>query len=283
MKPVEKLRQLLLESSILMVPGCYDAISAKLIEKAGFQAAFMGGFSVSASRLALPDTGLISYGEMVDQGRNICNAVSIPIFGDGDTGYGNAVNVKRTVEGYASAGFACVMIEDQLWPKRCGHTKGKLTVDRAEAFARIQAAIDAREGGADIMIMARTDANATLGFKEAVLRARTFAEMGADITFLEAPETIDEMKEYCDKVPGLKMANMLEQGKTPVLSPSMLSNIGFNIAAYPLTLLLASVNAVEKALDSLLRNEAAEDLSTFSHLKDIVGFPEYYETEKKYE
>ncbi|MDM8515617.1 isocitrate lyase/PEP mutase family protein [Desulfobacterales bacterium HSG16] len=283
MKPVEKLRQLLLGPDILMVPGCYDALSAKLIEKAGFQAAFMGGFSVSASRLALPDTGLISYGEMVDQGRNICSAVSIPIFGDGDTGYGNAVNVKRTVEGYASAGFACVMIEDQVWPKRCGHTKGKLTVDRAEAFARIQAAVDAREGGADIMIMARTDANATIGFKEAVLRARTFAEMGADVTFLEAPETIDEMKEYCDKVPGLKMANMLEQGKTPVLSPSILSNIGFNIAAYPLTLLLASVNAVEKALDGLLRNEAAENTATFSHLKDIVGFPEYYETEKKYE
>ena len=136
------------------MPGCHDALSAKLCENAGFETAFMSGFAVSASRLGLPDTGLISYAEMLNQGQNICNAVSIPIWGDGDTGFGNACNIKRTVKGYAQAGFACIMLEDQIAPKRCGHTKGKTIVSRDEAAMRIQAAVDARNEGADILIMA---------------------------------------------------------------------------------------------------------------------------------
>jgi 2-methylisocitrate lyase-like PEP mutase family enzyme len=215
MSPATRLRELLAAPEILVMPGCYDAISARLIERAGFKTTFMGGFAVSASRIGMPDTGLISYAEMVDQGNNICSAVSIPVIGDGDTGYGNALNVQRTVRGYARAGFACVMIEDQVAPKRCGHTRGKQTVDRDEAFARVQAAVDAREAGTDILIMARTDANATEGFDEALERARTFAEIGVDITFLEAPRNEEQMRAYCEKVPGPKMANMVEQGDTP--------------------------------------------------------------------
>ena len=143
----KKLRDLLAGDGLLVAPGCYDAMSARLIERAGFNATFMGGFAVSASRIGMPDTGLISYSEMMDQGSSICDAVNIPVLGDGDTGYGNAINVKRTVQGYAKAGLSCVMIEDQLAPKRCGHTKGKQVVSRSEAASRLKAAVDARDAG----------------------------------------------------------------------------------------------------------------------------------------
>ena len=277
----EQLKNLLAGPQILMVPGCYDALTARLVERAGFDAAFMGGFAVSASRLALPDTGLISYGEMADQGRDICAAVSIPVFGDGDTGYGNAMNVGRTVRGYAMAGFACVMIEDQVAPKRCGHTRGKQVVDRPEAFARIRAAVDARDQGADILVMARTDANGVQGLDEAVFRAEKFRELGADITFMEAPETEHEMRFYCERVEGPKMANMVEQGKTPIFAPKELEQIGYKIAAYPLTVLLSSLSAMETALAKLRKGLLNENASTFDHLREVVGFPEYYEAEEK--
>ena len=282
MTAADRLRKLLNSPNILVIPGCYDALSAKLIERAGFPAAFMGGFAVSAARIGMPDTGLISYAEMVDQGRNICSSVSIPIFGDGDTGYGNAVNVRRTVQGYAQAGFACIMIEDQVSPKRCGHTRGKQTVSRGEAFARIQAAVDARKQGIDILIMARTDANATMGLEEAIFRARKFVEIGADITFLEAPLNGEEMRSYCKKVPGLRMANMVEQGDTPILSPARLQEIGYKIVAYPLTLMLSGIHAMEDALSDLKRGHRPRGLADFVHLREIVGFPEYYQTEQKY-
>ncbi|MCZ6489969.1 MAG: isocitrate lyase/PEP mutase family protein [Acidobacteria bacterium] len=282
MSAAERLRELLSGPDILATPGCYDALSARLIERAGFPVAFMGGFAVSASRIGMPDTGLISYAEMVDQGRNICSAVSIPVIGDGDTGYGNAVNVQRTVRGYAQAGFACVMLEDQASPKRCGHTRGKQTVSREEAFARIQAAVDERNAGADILIMARTDALATEGLEEAVHRGKTFASLGADITFLEGPRNEDQMRAFCKAVPGPKMANLVEQGDTPLLSPQKLQAIGYKIALYPLTLMLAGIQSMENALVSLKRGESAAGIADFPHLREIVGFPEYNEAEKRY-
>jgi 2-methylisocitrate lyase-like PEP mutase family enzyme len=282
MSSASRLREFLAKPEILIMPGCYDAMSARLIERAGFQATFMGGFAVSASRIGMPDTGLISYAEMLDQGSNICSAVSIPVIGDGDTGYGNALNVQRTVRGYARAGFACVMIEDQVAPKRCGHTRGKQTVDRKEAFARVQAAVDTREAGSDILIMARTDANATEGFDEALERARIFTDIGVDITFLEAPRNEEQMRAYCEGVPGPKMANMVEQGDTPVLSPSALQDIGYKIAIYPITLMLAGIHAMEQALAALAEGRAPENVAAFAHLRDIVGFPDYYEAETRY-
>jgi len=278
----ERLRQLLSEPDIIVMPGCFDAISAKLIERAGFRATFMSGSAVSAARIGVPDTGLISYSEMVDQGRNICSAVSIPVIGDGDTGYGNALNVKRTVRGYADAGFACIMIEDQVAPKRCGHTRGKQTVSRKEAFARVQAAVDARREGANILIMARTDANATEGFEEAILRAKAFVDIGADITFLEAPRNEEEMRAYGERVPGLKMANMVEQGDTPFLTATRLEEFGYKIVIHPITLMLAGIKAMEYALAAIKRGKHPNDLAEFAHLRDIVGFPAYYEAEKKY-
>lgn len=282
MRPTERLRALLAEPGIIVMPSCFDALSARLIERTGFSATFMSGFAVSAARVGLPDTGLMSYAEVVDQGRNICSAVSIPVIGDGDTGYGNPLNVQRTVRGFADAGFACIMLEDQVAPKRCGHTRGKQIVGRNEAFARIQAAIDARDAGADILIMARTDANATDGLEEAIFRARTFAEMGVDITFLEAPRNEDEMHVYCEGLPGPKMANMVEQGDSPFLPPERLEAIGYKIVIYPITLMLASVRAMENALSAIKAGRHPEELAAFPYLREIVGFPEYYEAETKY-
>ncbi len=279
--PAKQLKTLLSRPELLVMPGCHDAISAKLCQQAGFNSAFMSGFAVSASRIAQPDTGLISYAELLDQGRNICQAVDIPIWGDGDTGFGNACNVKRTVKGYAHAGFACIMIEDQIAPKRCGHTKGKSIVSRSEAEARIQAAVDAKNEGADILIMARTDARATHNLDEAIYRANRFDEIGADINFVEAPETISEMKEYCSQVPGHKLANLIENGKTPLLPHDELEKIGYKIAVYPLTLLNSSIISMQNALRLLKKGENAKQLN-FKDLTNTVGFPEYYEEEQRY-
>ncbi len=280
--PADKLRDLLNKPGLLTMPGCHDAISAKLIEQAGFKLGFMSGFAVSASQLGVADTGLISYGEMVAQGRAICSSVSIPMFGDGDTGFGNAVNVKRTVQGYANAGFGCIMLEDQVMPKRCGHTKGKVVVSREEAFSRLQAAIDARNEGLDILIMARTDSRATHDLDEAIYRTAEFARIGADITFLEAPESEQEMREYCNSVPGPKMANMIEHGKTPVLPPEQLEEIGYKIAVFPLTLINASILAMRQSLETIKNGKKPSNVLDFEELKSAVGFTEYYKEFDRY-
>jgi 2-methylisocitrate lyase-like PEP mutase family enzyme len=277
----QQLRQLLAQPNMLTITGCHDALSARLAEQAGFPAVFMSGFAVSATRLAMPDTGLISFGEMLDQGRNIANAIDIPLFGDGDTGFGNALNIKRTVREYANAGFACIMLEDQVSPKRCGHTRGKSVVDRDEALLRIKAATDARDEGADILIMARTDARATHGIDEAIARCQAFVELGADITFLEAPESIEEMQRYCREVPGYKMVNLIEQGKTPLIPRSELAAMGYKIAVYPLTLLNVSIKAMREALIAL-REERTPPVLPFNELTDAVGFMTYYADEDRY-
>lgn len=274
-----RLRALLGHGRLIVMPCCFDALSARLIETAGFPLTFMSGFAVAAARLALPDTGLISYGEMLDQGRTICAAVRIPVIGDGDTGYGNALNVKRTVRGYAMAGFAAVMIEDQRAPKRCGHTAGKEVVGRAEALTRIRAAIDAREAlreeGGDILILARTDARATHGFEEALARAEAFAAAGADIHFIEALKDESEMAAFCATVDGPKMINLLEGGDTPILSQDRLEAAGFAIAAYPLTLLSSALRAMTESLEALRSGRPPDRLMDFAELRRLVGFESY--------
>ena len=278
----QRLRVLLDRPGILVMPGCHDAMSARLIEEAGFELGFMSGFGVSAARLGMPDTGLISYGELADQGQNICRAVSIPMIGDGDTGFGSAQNIKRTVQGYERAGFAAIMLEDQVAPKRCGHTEGKSVVGRDEALTRIRAAVDARDARSGILIMARTDARACIDLDEAILRCRLFREIGADITFLEAPLDEEEMRRYCAEVDGPKMANLIEGGKTPLLSPQQLEAIGYKIAVYPLTLLNVSIQAMRTALVSLRRSERPTAAMDFEELKKAVGFPAYYDEEARY-
>lgn len=247
-----------------------------MTERAGFPLTFMSGFAVASTRLAAPDTGLISYGEMLDQGRSICSAVDIPVIGDADTGYGNPMNVRRTVEGYARAGFAAAMIEDQRAPKRCGHTRGKEVVSREEATARIRAAVDARDAGAEILIMARTDARAVHGLDEAIERCRAFVDLGVDIVFLEAPQSEEEMERFCDAVPDKpKMANIVEGGDTPALSPERLGEMGYRIAAYPLTLVSVAARAMEEALCALKDGRPAPNRLSFESLQGLVGFPEY--------
>jgi 2-methylisocitrate lyase-like PEP mutase family enzyme len=278
-----KLRTLLSQDTCHAMPCCWDGLSAKMIADAGFGFTFMSGFAVSASRIAAPDTGLISFGEMLDQGRNICAATPIPVIGDGDTGYGNALNVRRTVEMYARAGFAAVMIEDQLAHKRCGHTKGKLVVERAEALNRIKAAVDAREAGADIMILARTDARHAHGLDEAITRAKAFSDIGADILFIEAPQSQDEMARLTREAPGIHMANIVEGGATPILSPSELHQLGYRFAAYPLTLLSASMKAIAESLRAFRDGKHPADMvMDFSDLRKTVGFDDYYNAEKAY-
>ena len=279
-----KLRELISSVVFLPMPCCFDALSGKMIEQAGFNLTFMSGFAASASRIGAPDLGLMSYGEVVDHARNITDATSIPLIADGDTGYGNAMNVIRTVSGLAKAGCAGVLIEDQLAPKRCGHTPGKEVVGREEAFDRIKAAVDARENGDDILIMARTDANHTYGLTEALERAQKFHDLGADILFVEAPKNEEEMKQICSELPGCKMANIVEGGLTPNIPMTELNEMGYQIAAYPLTLLSASMRAMKNALANLKSDTPRDnDILNFSELRDIIGFEEYYEISSQYE
>lgn len=282
--PAARLRQVLQQPGLITMPCCYDALTSRLIHEAGFALTLMSGFAVSAARLAQPDTGLISFAEMVDQLRNICAAApGLCVIGDGDTGYGNAINVRRTVREYALAGAAAIMIEDQVSPKRCGHTRGKQVVSRGEAKMRIRAAVDERQenGDCDILIMARTDACGVLGFDEALDRCRLFVDEGADIIFLEAPETRAEMERFCRAIPRPCMANMVSGGATPVLPPRELEALGYKIAAYPLALISTAVRAMQQALAALAQGEKPDEVS-FDELKRLVGFPEYYALEQRY-
>ena len=279
----DKLKNLLDQKDIIVMPGCYDALSAKLIEREDLNAGFMSGFAVSSTKIGMPDTGLISFAEMAEQVRNICNVTSIPIIFDGDTGYGNAVNVYRTVRGFADAGAAAIMIEDQKWPKKCGHTKGKDVVEINEANSRIKAAVDASKmNNKDILVMARTDAIATRGLDDAIKRMQKFSELGADILFIEAIKSREDMKRVIKEVPGHHMINLIEDGETPLLEMNELEDIGFKIAVFPLTLMSASVKTMQESLKNMKNKTYNTNVSKFSDLRDIVGFNEYYEIEDKY-
>ena len=278
-----KLRNLIKNNSFLPIPSCFDALSAKLIEQTGFETMFMSGFAASASRIGEPDLGVMTLTEVLDQLNNITDATSLPVIGDGDTGYGNAMNVQRTVKSFAKIGCAGVLIEDQLSPKRCGHTPGKDVVSREEAFDRIRASVDAREEK-DILIMARTDANHTHGIKEAIERAQIFHELGSDILFVEAPKTEDEMRLICQEVPGCKIANIVEGGLTPNLSMKELEDIGYNMAVYPLTALSSAMKAMVDSLNKLKTDDdRSSNLMSFTELRKRVGFDDYYEVSSRYE
>jgi len=284
MTPAQRLREVLIAPGLEVVPGCFDALSAKLIADAGFKVTFMSGFAVSAARLGLPDTGLISFAEMLDSLRScVSGAARIPLIGDGDTGYGNALNVQRTVVEYARAGAAAVMIEDQVSPKKCGHTRGKQVIAREEARMKIRAAVDARHD-ADILILARTDARAVHGFDEALDRCRDFETEGADIIFLEAPENELEMRRFCEAMRKPCMANMVPGGKTPILPPQELQNIGYKLALYPVALMSTAIAAMQAAL-AALRPESKKAFPPsvlFAELQRVVGFPDYWERETRY-
>ncbi|CAN6270463.1 unnamed protein product [Urochloa humidicola] len=285
--PAAALRRILAQPGAHQAPCCYDALSARLVERAGFPIGFMSGFCVSAARLGLPDVGLISYGEMVDQGRLIAEAVSIPIVADGDNGYGNSMNIKRTIKGYINAGFAAIMLEDQISPKACGHTEGRKVVPRDEAIMHIKAAVDARnESGSDLVIIGRTDSRQAISLDEALSRAKAFADAGADVLLIDALASVEEMKAFCAIAPKVpKMVNMIEGGKTPVLPPEELGKIGYSLVIYSVSALGASIRAMKDALVGIKDNGVPPPsiMPSFNEIKDTLGFDRYYKEDKEYQ
>ena len=278
----DKLRQLLAEPGLVVLPGCHDAISARIMERAGFPLAFMSGLAVSAARLAAPDTGLISFGEMLDQGRDICAAVTIPVIGDGDTGYGNAINVKRTVAGYARAGFAAVMIEDQTLPKRCGFARGVEVVERAEAVTRIKAAVDARGEDADILILGRTDAATTMGIEEGLWRAQAYQDAGCDIIYVEGAETEDDLERVARAISVPKMFVTVDGVPEQKVSAEALARLGFKLMLWAATLLNVSIRAMEEACDVMRAGGHPDRIVSWPHLNRVAGLDHYYAEEERY-
>jgi 2-methylisocitrate lyase-like PEP mutase family enzyme len=251
------LRRLFAGEGLLIAPGAYDGLTARLVELAGFSVVYATGAGISNSQLALADVGLITMAEMLDQVRKMTGAVKIPVICDIDTGYGNAVNLYRTVQEFIRAGAAAVQIEDQVSPKKCGHFDGTQLIPLDEAALKIRAAVEAR-GQDDLVIIARTDAIAVAGIHEALRRARAYHEAGADALFVEAPRTRDELAEIGRALPGVKIANIVEGGRTPIVPAADLSSMGFKVAIYANLVLRSSVKAVQASLQHL---RAAGDTS----------------------
>jgi 2-methylisocitrate lyase-like PEP mutase family enzyme len=280
----QKLRALLAGPEILVCPVIGDPLSARLCAQAGFPLALLGGFGIAAIGFAMPDAGLIDFTEVVTAVHNVCDAVpGYPIIADGDTGYGNAMNVRRTVKEFARAGAAVILIEDQVWPKKCGHYGGKREViPRAEARIKIRAAVEARkEAGADIMILARTDARSAIGFDEAMARCEDFVAEGADIIFAEALETEAELKAFGSRFKHPKLANMMP--KTPVKSRTELKAMGFDIVTYNV-LVHATIRAIQQTLTALKADDmaSAPPLASFDELTRVVGLTDYLAQEQRY-
>jgi 2-methylisocitrate lyase-like PEP mutase family enzyme len=281
---VERLRAQLKGPDLVVCPVVAGPIAARLAEQGGFPIALLGGFGVSAERFALPDVGLVTFTDMLDHIRNTCGAVpGFPVICDGDTGYGNAMNVRRTVVEYARAGAAGVTIEDQLWPKKCGHyAGGRVVIPADEARMKIRAAAEARrEAGIDIVIMARTDARSAVGFDEALDRARAFEEEGADIVFLEALESAEELRAFAEAFETPTWANMMP--KTPLVTRAELRDMGFKVVTYNIAL-AAAVHAMRDALQAIADDdmERLPPAVTFDELAALVGLPEFMSTEARY-
>lgn len=265
----KRLRELLKAPGIIRAPGAFDAWSARLVEMAGFPAVYMTGYGASASVIGKPDIGLMTMSEMAIQAGNIASAVDIPLIADGDTGYGGVLNVMRTVCEFEKAGVAALQLEDQVFPKRCGHMEGKQLITKEEMAAKIRAAVEARKSD-DFVIIARTDARAVTGMEDAIARALAYADAGADVLFVEAPRTVTEMEEIFRAIKLPLIANMVEKGKTPFLPADELERIGYKIAIYPVSTLYAATKAMMKIL-----NKLKEEGSTENCLEDLVGFEEF--------
>ena len=270
----------------LVLPGCYDALGARLIEQAGFGAAYMTGFGTTAGLLGRPDVGLLGLTEMVDNARRIANAIDLPVLADADTGYGNQINVIRTVQEYERAGVAGLHLEDQVMPKRCGHMENKQVVDVAEFVGKIKAAASARQDP-DFVLIARTDARAPHGLDEAIDRAHACAEAGADVLFVEALQGVDEIervsKEFAD-VPIL--FNWAEGGKTPPLAYDEIAELGFSMIIMPIGTMLAATQAMQGFLAKLKADGTpagfADELMGFNDFTDLIGLPEVVDLEQRF-
>lgn len=270
---------------ILIMPGAHDALTAIIAEKTGFRAVAVGGYAVSATHLGKPDIGLLTLSEMVDHIGRICDAVEIPVFADGDTGHGNVNNVQRTVKSIEKAGAAGMFLEDQLFPKRCGHMEGKDVIAAPEMIAKIKAAVDARTDQ-DFIIMARTDALAPLGIDEAISRANLYCEAGADLIFVEAPRTIDEMVRITREVNAPTMANNVEGGKSPILSAKMLEEIGYSVVAFPTSAVYTIAAALTTVMEELFTKGTTQGvldrMMLFDDFNSLVGLAKMREREKLY-
>ncbi|HKM53205.1 MAG TPA: oxaloacetate decarboxylase [Isosphaeraceae bacterium] len=269
----------------LAFPGVFDTLSARIAQRVGFPMAFVSGYSVAATAIGQPDMGLLTQTEMIDRARRVCLSVSIPIIVDADTGYGNPLNVHRTVQELIAAGAAGCFLEDQVWPKRCGHMRGKRVIDGDEYLHKISAAVDARDGR-DFFIVARTDALAAIGLDEAVRRVKEARALGADASFIEAPTSLEELKEIGRQSPAPNVANMIEGGKTPVLPKGQLVGLGFHLILYPLTALFAAARVIESSFQELMKEgttqREAERLMTFAEFNELIGVDEMYALETRF-
>lgn len=280
-----KFKQLINDPEILLLPGIHDVLSARIGQKTGFKAMTGGGFSASATLLGQPDTSQLSLTEMTDHYMRICDAVDIPFFGDGDTGFGNATNVARTVRLYERAGLAGMFIEDQIFPKRCGHMAGKQVIPKLEMLAKLNAALDARQDP-DFVIMARTDANGVNGLDDAIDRMTAYHQAGADLLFVEAPKSVDEMKRICTELDGPTFANMIEGGATPVLPLADLAKIGFSVATYPVAATFVVAKAMTEFMTHLAKTGTSlgydPDMLQFAEFNEIVGLQDVRDAEDKF-
>lgn len=278
-------RDFLNERGQLVMPGVYDALSAKLAARAGFEVIFITGYSLSATLLGEPDFGILTQTEMLSAARRICSVVDTPVIVDADTGYGNAVNVIRTVQELIRAGAAGMFLEDQVWPKRCGHMQGKQVIPLDEQLKKLRAAIDAKKE-TDFFIVARTDARQAHGLNDAITRGIAFQEAGANAVFIEAPRSKEEMREISRHVKGPLVANMIERGATPLMSPAELKSLGFNLVVWPLGPLYAAARALSDVYTTLRSKGSTEGildrLISFNEFHEIVGLEEKYSLDERY-
>src|SRR3989454_12045800 len=285
MDKAKLIRNSLSDLGQLIMPGVYDALSAKIASRAGFEVIFITGYSVSATLLGEPDFGLLTQTEVVGAARRICSVVDTPVIVDADTGYGNAINVIRTVQDLIRAGAAGMFLEDQVWPKRCGHMKGKQVIPVEEHVQKIRAAVDARRGR-DFFIVARTDARQVNGLEDAIKRCLKYKEAGADALFIEAPRSGEELKTIAKELPPPLVANMLEGGVTPLLTKDELEKLGLQLIVCPLTALYASAKAMQELFNLIktkgTTRDALDRLLPFQQFHDIIGLDDYYNLDEKY-
>ena len=284
MTGAQRIREAVAEGAVLM-PGVYDALTARIAARVGFEIVFISGYSVSAARLGEPDFGFLTQTEMADAARSVCKVSEAPVIVDADTGYGNPLNVIRTVHDLQDAGAAGVFLEDQVWPKKCGHMAGKQVVPTEDHAAKLRAAADAR-GERDLFIVARTDARQPLGLEAAIERCLAYREAGADALFVEAPLSVEELEQIAAALPGPLVANMIERGVTPHLTRAELEELGFNLIVCPLAALFAAARAAREILQELKREEttagAIDSVMPFDDFNQLVGLEQRYAEEARY-
>src|SRR2546429_1353368 len=288
-----RLRELLVQRDLLVAPGAYDALSARLIAQAGFPAVYMTGFGTAASVLGQPDVGLLTMSEMVSRAAAIVAVIAsvvgdlpLPLIADADTGYGNPINVRRTIHEYERAGVAGLDIEDEVWPKKCGHMEGKQVIPMDEMVQKVRAAVEARQDP-DFVIIARTDANAVYGLEDAIRRGKAYYEAGADVIFIEAPRSIEELRTIAQAFPDVPLLhNWAESGKTPLLPLEEIHALGFKLVIFPVSMLFAATQALLDLLEALQQGQTplafAERMVTFSQFTDQIGLPEIQALERRY-